>query len=74
MIGLGKAFLAVGLLTALIGVVLIIASRTGLPLGRLPGDIAYRDKSVSIFIPLGTCVLLCIVLSVLLYLLARFQR
>jgi hypothetical protein len=74
MIGLGKALLAVGLLVALIGGLLIIASRTGMPLGRLPGDIAYRGKSVSIFIPLGTCVLLSIVLSALLYVLSRFHR
>jgi hypothetical protein len=45
-----------------------------MPLGRLPGDIAYRGKSVSIFIPLGTCVLLSIVLSALLYVLSRFHR
>jgi hypothetical protein len=74
MIGLGKALIAAGLLIALIGVLLIIASRTGLPLGRLPGDFAYRGKSVSIFIPLGTCVLLSVALSVLLYVLSRFHR
>ena len=74
MTGLGKALLAVGLLIALIGALLIIASRTGLPLGRLPGDIAYRGKSVSIFIPLGTCVLLSIIVSILLYVLSRFHR
>jgi hypothetical protein len=74
MIGLGKALLAAGLLIALIGALLIVASRTGLPLGRLPGDFAYRGKSVSIFIPLGTCVLLSVVLSVLLYVLSRFHR
>ena len=74
MIGLGKALLAAGLLIALIGALLIIASRTGLPLGRLPGDFAYRGKSVSIFIPLGTCVLLSVVLSVLFYVLSGLHR
>jgi len=74
MIGVGKALVAAGLLIALIGALLIIASRTGLPLGRLPGDFAYRGKSVSVFIPLGACVLLSIVLSVLLYVLSRFHR
>ena len=62
------------LLIALIGVLLIIAVRTGLPLGRLPGDIVYRGKGVSIFIPFGTRVLLSINLSVLLYVLSRFHR
>ena len=25
-----------------------------LPLGRLPGDLSYRGKNVTVFIPLGT--------------------
>jgi hypothetical protein len=37
---LGKALLGLGLLLAVIGAVLLIAGRTGMPLGRLPGDFA----------------------------------
>ena len=74
MTGLGRALLAAGLFIAIIGALLIIAGRTGLPLGHLPGDFVYRGKNVTIFIPLGTCVLLSIVLSALLYVLSRFHR
>ncbi len=71
---LGKALLGVGLLLAAIGVVLMLAGRFGLPLGRLPGDIAYRGKHVSVYFPLGTSILISIVLSVLLYVLSHLRR
>jgi len=74
MIQLGKALLGVGLLLAVIGAVLMLAGRLGLPLGRLPGDMAYRGKNVSVYFPLGTSILISIVLSVLFYLFSHFRR
>lgn len=71
---LGKALLGLGLLLVAVGAVLMIASRFGLPLGRLPGDIAYRGKNVSVFFPLGTSILISVLLSVLFYLVSRFRR
>ncbi len=74
MVDLGKALVGVGLLLALAGALLVLAGRVGLPLGRLPGDIAFRGKHVSVFLPLGTSLLISVVLSVVFYLLARFHR
>jgi hypothetical protein len=71
---LGKVLVGVGLVIVLAGVVLIVAGRMGLPLGRLPGDMAYRGKHVSFYFPLGTSILISIVLSVLFYLLSRMRR
>lgn len=71
---LGKAILGLGLLLVVVGAVLLIASRFGVPLGRMPGDIAYRGKNVSVFFPLGTSLLISVVLSLLLYLISRFRR
>lgn len=71
---LGKVLLAIGVGIALLGAVLLIAGRVGLPLGRLPGDVAYRGKHVGVFFPLGTSILISVVLSLLLYLLSRFHR
>lgn len=70
----GKALVGLGLLLALVGAVLIFAGRMGLPLGRLPGDMAYRGKHVQVFFPLGTSILISLVLSLLLYLLAHLRR
>jgi hypothetical protein len=71
---LGKAFLCLGALLILIGALLLLAARLGVSLGHLPGDIAYRGKHISIFIPLGTSILLSIVVSAIFYLVSRFHR
>jgi len=74
MIELGKVLLGFGLLLVVIGAALLIAARFGVPLGRLPGDFAYRGKNVSVFFPLGTSILISVVLSILFYLISRFRR
>lgn len=71
---LGKALLGFGLLLAVIGAGLMLAGRFGLPLGRLPGDFAYRGKNVSFYFPLDTSILISIVLSVLFYLISHLRR
>ncbi len=74
MFELGKAILAIGLVIVLIGAGIMLAARFGLPLGRLPGDVAYRGKHVSVFFPIGTSILISIVLSLIFYLISRFHR
>ena len=71
---LGKALLGLGILLAIVGAGLMVAARFGLTLGRLPGDISYRGKNVSVFFPLGTSIVLSVVLSAIFYLISRFRR
>ena len=71
---LGKALLGLGILLVIVGAALLLAGRFGLPLGRLPGDFSYRGKNVSVFFPLGTSILVSVVLSVIFYLISRFRR
>jgi len=40
-------------------------------LGRLPGDISFRSGNVQVFVPLVTCLLLSVVLTLVLNLLFR---
>lgn len=70
---IGKAILGLGLLLVLIGAVLLLAGRIGLPLGRLPGDVIYKGKHVTVFFPIVTCILISIVASVLMYLFSRMR-
>jgi hypothetical protein len=67
----GKTLIVFGVLIALFGVVLIFAGRMHLPTGRLPGDIVYRGKNTTFYFPLATCIVLSVVLSLVLYLVAR---
>lgn len=71
---LGKALLGLGVLLMVVGGALLLAGRFGVPLGRLPGDISYRGKNVAVFFPLGTSILLSVVLSVIFYVISRFRR
>jgi hypothetical protein len=70
----GKLLLGLGLLLIVVGAALVIGARFGLPLGRLPGDVSYRGKNVTVFLPLGTSILISVVLSALFYLLSRFHK
>jgi hypothetical protein len=67
MTGLGKMLIVFGVILALVGVILLVAPK--IPwLGKLPGDITYRGKGFTFYFPLGTCILLSILLSLILYL------
>lgn len=70
----GRILVGVGLLIVVVGGLLMAAGRMGLPLGRLPGDMSYRGKNFSFFAPLGTSLLLSVLLSVIFYVLSRFRR
>ena len=74
MFELGKTILAIGLVVVLVGAGIMLAARLGLPLGRLPGDVAYRGKHISVFFPIGTSILISIVLSLIFYVISRFDR
>ncbi len=71
---LGRLLIGLGFFLLIAGGLLLILGKIGLPLGRLPGDISYRGKNMSVYFPLGTSILLSIVLSLVFYLLSRFHR
>jgi DUF2905 family protein len=72
---LGKWIIVLGLGLALVGGVIWLVGKTGLPLGRLPGDIRIQRDGFSFYFPLATCILLSVGLTVLVNLLARlFKR
>jgi Protein of unknown function (DUF2905) len=70
----GKFLIFLGVLLAVFGVLLVFGSRLHLPMGRLPGDIVYRGKNMTVYFPIVTAILISIVLSVALYLIGRFSR
>ena len=74
MFDIGKSIIGLGLVIVVIGAIIMLASRFGLPLGRLPGDFAYRGKHVTIFFPIVTSILASIVLTLILYLISHLRR
>ena len=74
MLNLGKVIVVVGVVLIALGLLLMLAGRTHLPIGRLPGDILYRRKNFSFYFPLTTSILLSIVLTLVFYFLSRLHR
>ena len=72
--GLARLLVRLGLLLLIAGGVVYLLGRLGISLGHLPGDLAWRRKNVSVYFPLGTSILLSVVLSLILYLLSRLRR
>ena len=70
----GRIIVILGISLIVIGGVVMLFGRAGLPLGRLPGDIVYKGKNTIFYFPLATCILLSIVLSVVMYLVGRFRQ
>jgi Protein of unknown function (DUF2905) len=66
----GRVLIVVGLVIAAVGLVMAFGSRIPI-LGHLPGDITIKGDNVTIFIPLGTMLVVSIVVSLVLSLLAR---
>jgi hypothetical protein len=71
---LGKLIVVAGVVLVILGLILVLAGRSHLPIGHLPGDIIYRRKNVTFYFPLATSILISIVLSLILYALARLHR
>jgi hypothetical protein len=69
---IARFFLALGVIFLLIGGLLYLAARVGLPLFSLPGDIRIERENFTCVFALGTSILLSVLLTVILNLLARF--
>ncbi len=70
---LGRMLVFLGGTLLLVGLLLILAGR--LPgLGRLPGDIVIERDNWTLYMPLGTMILLSVLLTVLFNLVARLWR
>ena len=66
----GKLLIIVGIVLVIAGILLTFAGKIPF-LGRLPGDIHIERENYSFYFPLGTCLLLSLLLSLLLWLFRR---
>jgi len=66
----GKLLIFSGLILIGLGLLLLLADKIPF-LGKLPGDIRIQKENFSVYIPLGTCLLVSLLLSLLLWLFKR---
>jgi len=67
----GRLLLVMGALLALLGLILVLGPKLPFRLGRLPLDFHYRRDNFSFYFPLGTSILLSVLLTLLFGLLNR---
>ncbi|MGB8012664.1 MAG: DUF2905 domain-containing protein [Terriglobales bacterium] len=71
---MGRMLVILGVILVAIGGIVMLLGRTGIPLGRLPGDIVYRGKNTIFYFPLASSILISVVLSIVLLLIGRMRR
>lgn len=67
---IGKFLILIGIIIIIIGLILMLTTKVPL-IGRLPGDIVIERRNFVFYFPLGTSILLSIIISLIFYLLSR---
>ena len=68
---IGKFIVLTGVVLVVIGLLMMLAQKLPLGLGRLPGDIVIKRDNFTFYFPLATSILLSIILTLILNLLFR---
>jgi hypothetical protein len=68
----GKWLILMGISIVLAGGLIMILGRIGL--FKLPGDLVLGSKNWRIFLPIASCIIISIVLTVILWLINYFSR
>jgi hypothetical protein len=62
--GVGKLLIIAGIVVVALGVLFLLTGRGVIP--RLPGDLSFGRGHTRVYIPIGTSILLSVILTVLL--------
>jgi hypothetical protein len=74
MLPVARVLIIIGLIFLVVGGLLYLTGRFGMPLGRLPGDIRIVRGNTTIFFSLGTSILLSLILTILFNIIIRYWR
>ena len=69
---IGKWLLLAGIIIALLGAIMVVLGKVGL--FRLPGDLQFGGRNWRIYLPIASCVILSIILTLILWLINYFRR
>jgi hypothetical protein len=68
----GKWLVVVGAAIVLLGAIVILLGRIGL--FKLPGDLEFGSRNWRIYLPIASCILISIILTLILWLINYFRR
>ena len=74
MTSLARLLVQIGLILIVAGGLIFLLGKLGISLGNIPGDLTWRRKNVTVFFPLGTSILISVLLTLLFWLFSRFRR
>ena len=69
---LGKLLILAGIIIAVLGGLVMVLGRVGL--FKLSGDLEFGSRNWRIYLPIGSCILISIVLTVVLWFINHFRR
>jgi hypothetical protein len=68
---IARVLVVIGIALLVIGGGIFLLARLGVPMGRLPGDFRFQMDGLTCFFPLGSAILISLVLSLILTVLFR---
>jgi hypothetical protein len=69
---IGKLLIVFGLIIVLMGAIFLLLGNLGL--FKLPGDLQFGSKNWRAFIPITSCIIISIILTLLLWLISYLRR
>jgi len=69
---MGKWLIVAGIIIAAMGALVMLLGRVGL--FKLPGDLQFGGKNWRIYLPIASCIIISIVLTLILWLINYFRR
>lgn len=71
---IGRYLVIGGVILIVLGGLVWLGAKVGIPFGRLPGDIRIERGNGSFYFPLGSSIVISIILTILLNVIIRFFR
>jgi len=71
---IGRFLMLGGIVLFVIGGLVFLASKFGIPFGRLPGDIRIEREGFSFYFPLASSILVSILLTILANIVIRLMK
>jgi hypothetical protein len=74
MTAVARLLVRLGIVLIVVGGLVYLLGRLGISFGSMPGDLTWRRRNVTVYFPIGTSILLSVLLTLLFWLLSRFRR
>ena len=71
---IGRFLMIGGVILFVVGGLIFLAAKFGIPFGHLPGDIRIEGKNTTFYFPLASSILISIVLTILINIIIRFWK